>query len=61
MRGGIREKEETSIIVNNQIIEPADDKDTGPLFRIRFLEGFGRGICVGSVYGGEIFCMSLVD
>ena len=31
------------------------------MFKIRFLQGWGRGICGGSVEGGERFCMLSAD
>ena len=54
--GGITKKEETNI-VSTQISERTEDEDTVPLFKMKFIEGEGRRICVWKVYGGEIFCM----
>ena len=58
--GGIKKKEETNI-VNTKISERTEGEETVPLFKIIFLEGGGRGICVGAVDGGSRFCMLLVD
>ena len=58
--GGITKKEETNI-VNTKISERTEGEETVPLFQITFLEGGGRGICIGSVDGGSRFCMLLVD
>ena len=58
---GIAVKEDTGKIINNQNINLAEDTDKGPLFQIQFLEFEARGICVGEVNGGKIFCMSPVN
>ena len=54
------DKENTNI-VNTQISECTEGKDTAPLFQIIFLEGLGRGICGGLVEGGAILGILLVE
>ena len=58
--GGITKKEETNI-VNTKISECTEGSEKATLFQILFLEGGERGICGGSLGGGAIFCMSLVE
>ena len=58
--GGIKNNEENNI-VNTQISERTEGEDTGTLFQIIFIEGWGRRIFGGSVEGGAIFCMPLVE
>ena len=55
----ITKKEETNI-VNTKISELTEGSDKSTLFQILFLKGGERGICGGSVDGGEILYMSLV-
>ena len=57
---GIKNKEETNI-VNTKISEYTEGSNKATLFQILFLEGGERGICGGSVDGGAILCMSLVE
>ena len=57
--GGITKKEDTNI-VNTKISECIEGSYKATLFQIIFLEGGEIVICVGSVDGGLIFCMSLV-
>ena len=47
-------------IINTKISDRTEGEDTGTLFQIIFLQGWGRGMCGGAVEGEEILCTSLV-